>query len=155
MSGPKTHLRQGQGGEQAAGAGADDDGAFGWGGRVGGEAVARVGGRAEGRVGGEERGFVADLDVDGVNEADRGAAAGVVAAAGDGEGEQIGRGNLQAREDGVAQGVGGVVEGEFQFGQAEHGVALSDMAGVEVDPGVRVVSRDYAASATVRRGWPG
>ena len=81
---PKTHLRQDQGGEQAARAGADDDGAFGWGGGVDGEAVARVGGRADGRdAAAQERGFVADLDVDGVDEADRGAAAGVVASAGD------------------------------------------------------------------------
>ncbi len=123
---PKTHLRQGQGGEEAARAGADDDGAFGWGGDVNGDMVGRVPDLADARVGSvavQHRSFVPDLDIGGVNQADGGPAAGVVAAAGDGQAEEVVRWNGKPGQNRVAQGVRLVVQGKFYFGQAEHGVA--------------------------------
>ena len=99
------------------------------GGDVDGEAVARVGGGAEvGAARDARAGLVADRDVDGVDQADRRSAAGVVASAGDRETEQVVGGDGETGQHGVAQGVGRVVEGQFEFGQAEHGVGLSVMA---------------------------
>jgi hypothetical protein len=114
----EAHLRQAQGGEKATGAGADDDGAPGRRGAVLGEAIPRVGGRANAWV--ANGGFVSQGDVDGVDQGDRGTAAGVVAAAGDRQGQQVAGRNSEAGQHRVAQGVGAVVERELQFGQAEH-----------------------------------
>ncbi len=55
---------------------------------------------------GQDFRLVADLDVDGVDEADRGPAAGVVAAAGDGQAKEVGGGDAEAGQHRVAQGVG-------------------------------------------------
>ncbi len=118
---PKTHLGEGEGGHQATGAGADDDGAAARGGNVDGEAVAGVGGGAEAGEARENGGLVAEGDVDGVDEVDRRAAAGVVGSAGDGEAEEVVGGDGETGQHRVAEGVGRVVQGEFEFGQTEHG----------------------------------
>ncbi len=117
------HLGEGEGGHQATGAGADDDRARRGRRGVDGRAVARVLGGADARV--VDGGFVAQLHVDGVDQVDRGAAAGVIAAAGDGQAEQVLGGMARRVSTRLAQGVGRVVEGEFQFGQTEHGQGLA------------------------------
>ena len=118
---PKTHLGEGEGGHQATGAGADDDGPAARGGDVDGETVAGVGGGAEAGEARENGGLVAEGDVDGVDEVDRRAAAGVVGSAGDGEAEEVVGGDGKTGQHRVAEGVGRVVQGQFEFGQAEHG----------------------------------
>ena len=86
-----------------------------------GEAVACVGGGAKAGEAGKNGGFVAEGEVDGVDQVDRRAPAGVIASAGNGEAEEVVAGNGETGQHRVAKGVGRVVQGQFEFGQTEHG----------------------------------
>jgi hypothetical protein len=69
----------------------------------------------------EQRRFVLHLEVDDVDEGQRGRLARIVAALENSEAQQIGRGNAEALGDRGGQGVGGVVEGKPEFGESQHG----------------------------------
>ena len=85
------------------------------------EAVACVGGGAEVGEARQNGGLVAHGDVDGIDQVDRRAPAGVIAAAGDGQAEQVVGGDGETGQHRVAEGVGRVVQRQLEFGQAEHG----------------------------------
>ncbi|MNN20693.1 hypothetical protein D3C81_1339860 [compost metagenome] len=67
-------------------------------------------------------GLVADLQIDDIDEQnDAVFLAGIVAALEHGEVQQIGVADIQAFDDGLAQFIGGVIEGQRQFVDANHG----------------------------------
>ncbi|MNZ81480.1 hypothetical protein D3C78_1001490 [compost metagenome] len=122
----KAHLRQQQAGEDAARTEADHQRALlQLLGRVADELVAHVRAGADLPVVGElgqQRRFVAHADVQGVDEQQlAGLLARVVAALEQAEVEQLGVGDAQALHDGGAQLFVAVVEGQFEFGDAQHG----------------------------------
>jgi hypothetical protein len=69
----------------------------------------------------QHRGLVLELDVERVDQHDGGFLAGVVAALVDGEAEQVGGGDAQARNDGGRQFVFRVVQRKLEFVQSQHG----------------------------------
>ena len=119
------HLGEDQRGEDAAGAGADDDRALpGGGGCVGDGAVARVGRRAEGarqdlvaRGLPQQGGFVGDLDVHGIDQEDVGPLARIPGAAGDMHGAQRVAMQAELRAHFRLDRPIGVIEGQFEFRQ--------------------------------------
>ncbi|MCY1344625.1 hypothetical protein D9M69_306640 [compost metagenome] len=132
--GLEAHLREQQRGEQAAGAEADDHWTLGQTRRrLADRVVVGVRRRADVLVIGEARQdgrLVAHLQVDDVDEQDDAVLlAGIVAALEHGEVQQLGVAEVQAFEDGRAQFIGGMVEGQGQFGDANHGVILAGDSG--------------------------
>src|SRR5574343_214757 len=125
---PEAHLGQDQPGEQAAGAGADDDRAgLQFSRRLGDELVAGIRRRADVAIigkPGEQRGLVGHREVQGIDQHDRRLLARVVAALENREIEQFAVGDAQAPADRRAQRIGGVVERQLQFSQSQH-AALS------------------------------
>jgi len=70
----------------------------------------------------QNRRLVARLQIDDVDEQDHAVLlARIVAAFEDGEVQQVGIGNAQAADDGLAQLIGGVIERQGQFVDANHG----------------------------------
>ena len=121
---PETHLRQHQSSEQAAGAGADDDRALGEVFRgTGNEAIGHVRRRDQMSLVGEAGAycrFVAQGQVNRIDEQDGGFLARIVASAKDGVVEQVGIGDAEALHDGRAQCVRRMIERQFQFIEAQH-----------------------------------
>jgi len=138
----QAHLRQDQRREDAARAEADDDRAMARGrsgngcagaleeafGRLADEAIAHVGRRPHVRVAleaGEHGGLVdGEFAVDGVDQHDGRALAGVVAALEDGERRQVRVTHAQPRHDRRTQGVVGMIEWQAQFGDSKHGSSV-------------------------------
>ena len=120
----KAHLCQNQSGHQSARAEADDDRAFAEASRsLGGEAIVQIGGRDDFCVvlqAQAEGLFVTHAEIDLVNQHDGRFLARIVAALGDAEVQQLLGGDAQTGAQGRTQGVIGVVQRQFQFGQAEH-----------------------------------
>ena len=121
---PEAHLRQHQRGEDAAGAEADDDRAFGQLlGRMADEVVVHVRRRCEVAVVAEflqQRSLVLHFHVDRVDQQQRVLLARVVAALEDAEAEKLVVRQFQALQDRRAQGLGRMVEREFEFSQSQH-----------------------------------
>ena len=125
--GPKTHLRQHQGSEHAAGTKTDDHRAQRQTGRCAADRVVGHVGRGEdvrvAGVPGQQRGFqrdAAEHHIDDVDLHDLGLAR-VKAALEDCETRQVCERDFQCVEDGILQRVVGVRERKFDFGQSEHG----------------------------------
>ena len=122
--GLEAHLRQHQRREDAAGTEADDERTFVE--RVrrpADEAVVHVRCGREVRVVAEflqQRGLVADRHVNRVDQQQRVLLARVVGALVDAHAEERRIGQLEAGEDGGAQGVRRMVERQFEFGQSQH-----------------------------------
>ena len=129
---PQAHLGQDQRDEDAAGAKADDHrtrplAGVEVGRRMADELVAGVRRRLDVGVAAvalQQRGLgggVADLAVDGIDQDHRGLLARVIAALEDGEGAELRVGDAEPLQDGGAQGLLGVVEGQAEFVDADHG----------------------------------
>ena len=123
--GPEAHLRQDQPGEQAARSRADHHGAQAAPAarRRHREAVCHVRGGAQVlvvREAREHRRFVGQLDIDGIDQLDRIASAGVVAAAIEAVALELGGLDAQPPGDRLGQGLGCMVERQIQSGQAKH-----------------------------------
>ncbi|MNV38859.1 hypothetical protein D3C71_1304220 [compost metagenome] len=122
--GLEAHLRQHQAGEQATGAGADDDGALGQrGGRLGDELVFGVGRGLHMTVvmkTGKQRRFIFDVDIQRVGQQDIVLFARVVAAQKDGEAMQVASRNAQFLKNRGGQFFGRVVQRQLDFGQSQH-----------------------------------
>ncbi|MNL01081.1 hypothetical protein D3C87_1215360 [compost metagenome] len=122
--GLEAHLRQDQSGEQATGAGADDDGALGEaGGGLGDEFVFGVRRRLDVAVvveALEQRCFILNVDIQRVGQQDIVFLARVVAAQEDGEAVQVAGRNAQFLENRGGQFLGRVVQRQLDFRQAQH-----------------------------------
>ena len=117
------HLGEHQGGEQAAGSGADHHRAWGIGGGAGDEAVGHVRRGKQAMVAretGQGGGLVAQRDVDGVDQRDRRFAPGVPGAAGHLERQQIAHRQCQPGKDRLRQRGRRMVERQLQFGETQH-----------------------------------
>ncbi len=78
----------------------------------------------------EQRRFVAHLNVDGIDEVEISVfLARVVTALEHVEIDQFGIGDLQSLHDGRSTGLFGMVDGELEFGEAQHGGSSNFMAG--------------------------
>ena len=76
----------------------------------------------------QHRRFAPHLGVDRIDQHDRGLLARVVAALVDAEVEQVGIRNPKASQDGFAQGRFGMVQGEFEFVNTQHGRVVAGEA---------------------------
>ncbi len=68
--------------------------------------------------------LIPDRDIGGVDQTDGGPAASVMAAAGDGQADQVGGRNAQPIQHRIAQRIRRMIERQLQFGQAQHGRRL-------------------------------
>ena len=122
--GPKTHLREDQGGEQSAWTRADYKRAFGQAlRRLRYEFVFGIGREADVAVTGSARQysrFILHRDIDRIDQRNRRFLARIMAAANDGLVQNVARRNAQALGDGGAKCVRCVAQRQLDFGQTEH-----------------------------------